>query len=1001
MSTTPTKNASQRFGWNGGRANTDDIIQLVNGDQTGPVAWIDATGTPQGAMAIPTPEFSDLEGTLSVPSQVGATGTPSSSTYLRGDGTWAAGTGGISSPVGSPSPFVYQTDMQFQGPNPWIDVRAYGVRAVNPNATPAATGLTANTQSGQAGVTISAASSFVNGDGVVLYGAGATHSMTTPSQPTVTPSIASSATGTGVAVAGPTGSTSYSYQIIARNTAGGMTAASTILTITNGVSSLGEQTVAVTSLARSNNIVTVTCSASHGLIAGAMVFISGTSNDYQFKGWFNVSTIVSGTVFTFISGLDTRGTPPAASSATGGNVIYYNCNHLVLPTPQSGMWQYYIYGRSSGSMALLGVSCPNVTDINTDPTFMVWDDYGATMSGNVSLPAYVPTTPPSGATANHLVTTISSGAGSTSLTLATTAGQTLSGATIRFDNTPTIEAALAAAQATSSGGGALYFPAPETQSSYTPQYVTNSYLTLANAAVFQAGQLYLGDTMQFTGTWRGLVNSVEMLNAQFSIERTMPINVPTANPGIYVAAGNTQMSGIGVNATNNTNGYNCVFVDSSAIPSVGFEHCLFAGSGSNDYVGVPVICWASYTNAGAGILFRQCVVITGPGDTGGTTCTPGMIFRNASEINIDGIFMAVRCMYFAQNTMGLYLTVNQHYETQGGITPLVMFGGGTGIINAEIQNTVQDTMGMPLVTAFGYCFGTVSIRGTSGPAVNTPLVSGALIPSLKIDDSVISAANIGQNLNVEFSSPYGLASDGVFGSTSNPTYTAIKQLNQSMSVGSNNSIFVTGAAPVLSTPTVSSGGSVPVGTLNYAVVPVFPNGTTNGAEGTQSNFVQATTTSGNQTVNLSWTAVPGAIGYNVSRQGQYVHTSGGTYPQVAAGTTTYTDSSSLSAGGSISSIASGGPVALNGQGYFGPVTATQLNQIASGNIAGSVSFSSSTTATVTFGTPFNSTPAVFLQPLNPGSITVTLTSNSKTGFTITASGSTSISVYWQAIGDPN
>lgn len=53
---------------------------------------------------------------------------------------------------------------------------------------------------------------------------------------------------------------------------------------------------------------------------------------------------------------------------------------------------------------------------------------------NFTAPYYVPNTPPRVAASNHLVTTISSGAGTTMLTLANPASTTVSGATILLDS---------------------------------------------------------------------------------------------------------------------------------------------------------------------------------------------------------------------------------------------------------------------------------------------------------------------------------------------------------------------------------------------------------------------------------------------------------------------------------------------------------------------------------------------------------------------------------------
>lgn len=89
----------------------------------------------------------------------------------------------------------------------------------------------------------------------------------------------------------------------------------------------------------------------------------------------------------------------------------------------------------------------------------------------------------------------------------------------------------------------------------------------------------------------------------------------------------------------------------------------------------------------------------------------------------------------------------------------------------------------------------------------------------------------------------------------------------------------------------------------------------------------------------------------------------------------------------------------------GIVTATQLNQYgASQKFASTCSFSSSTTCSVTYSTyglSFTNTPLVFLQPVNPGTVTFALTSTTNTGFTITASTSNSLAVNWIVVGNLN
>jgi len=66
-------------------------------------------------------------------------------------------TGGLSN---SAFPFVIGGDVEPAGPNPAVDARYYGVRAVNANVAPAVPGVTVNINSGSATASISSASTF-------------------------------------------------------------------------------------------------------------------------------------------------------------------------------------------------------------------------------------------------------------------------------------------------------------------------------------------------------------------------------------------------------------------------------------------------------------------------------------------------------------------------------------------------------------------------------------------------------------------------------------------------------------------------------------------------------------------------------------------------------------------------------------------------------------------------------------------------------------------------
>ena len=195
-----------------------------------------------------------------------------------------------------------------------VDAANYGVRAVSPFVAPAIAGITAKINSGSSTAFLSAASTFQNGDGVVIYGAGATNTMSTPAAPTVTPSLSASETGSLLDVAAPAGGTQYCYQVVARDVMGGLTAASRETCTATGATTLGSRTNSVSSITMANNIVTVTTSAAHGLAVGAMFNMAGVtvngSTFNAFNGWFIVATSSDNTHFTYATLSDTRGGAP-------------------------------------------------------------------------------------------------------------------------------------------------------------------------------------------------------------------------------------------------------------------------------------------------------------------------------------------------------------------------------------------------------------------------------------------------------------------------------------------------------------------------------------------------------------------------------------------------------------------------------------------------------------------------------------------------------------------
>lgn len=795
------------------------------------------------------------------------------------------------------------------GPDPWVDVRCYHVRGVDPNITPAAVGLTANITSGLAVATISSASTFVNNDGVVIYGAGPPCSLTTPGAPTVTPSVSQVLTGTGMVATAADGATTYNYQIVARSKNGCLTAASSVGTSAVGRSSLGSQSVAITSASRSNDVVTVVTSSAHGLVVGAMVYITQIL-DGSFGGWYRVDTTPDNTHFTFSSGQDTRS--GASTATTGGTAFWFNVNHLTW-TAVSGAWEYYIYGRTVGSLTLRGVSRPQGATI----TDLTWDDFGSPMMDGIVLPPFVPSTPPGSATSNHLVTTIVSGAGTTSLTLAATAGTTVSGATIRFDATPNI---LTAANAVLSAGGSLYFPAGLT-------FVVNSYLALPKVGVVQEGGLFLNETMEIGGggsVWQGnLLPQPGATSFSFDFGAGAPVIVNSANPGIFVEV-NNQNSAVysGLRISGVTNGA-LLWVSDKGSQITWKDMGFSTASGNADYMGVGLFIRGQTTDGPHDVLLDRVVFVGGPAQVNGVSATPLLFCLYCGTARLESLNLSRRGVLWIPGASGGDLQINGGRE-QGGIMPMLTLtsqptSGVGGIF--QVDNYELDTMAHALVAILPQGSGSTSFNLGINGGIPTPSADSVSRPGMitgrrfnYVSTNLVDFSGQNRDVHLEIG---GTAIDGVF-STGIGTASLYSLVRPGSSFATAPSYqFFTDQVP-LPAPTcpVSAGGNVTIGTAQWQVVPVWQNG----AEGTPSQPCTATTTSGNQTVTLTWTAAAGSpLGYNVRLFNNLTWPKGAndcsTFPQ-------YTGLTAVLIAGfgcaSVASLPAGGPSVMNSSGVFTP-----------------------------------------------------------------------------------
>ena len=737
-------------------------------------------------------------------------------------------------------------DTQFAGPNPYIDVRQYGVRSV---ATVPST--TANISSGTATASLASTSTFQNGDGVIIYGAGPPSTMATPSAPTVTPSLAAGALRTTEVVSPSAGSTTYNYQIFARDFAGGLTAASTVGSTSTGLATLGRIAVTVTSETRSNNVVSVVMSAPTSLVVGAAFWLEGVS-DTTFDGAYLVATVTDSTHFTFAQPYDTR--VGATTSATGGTLSYYACNRLTW-APVANAWQYYIYGRTGGTLTYLGASTPLET---------TFDDYGSTIMGSPYVPSYVPTNPPSSAVNDPLVTTIVSGAGTTNLVLAASASNTVSGATILFDDGINILTAKNAA-----GTVPLYFP-----SGGSGSYVINSatdFTTGSPPTIWQDGPITLNETIKVqNANWFANLGGSGLQGINFGRDANQQVSV-NAMPGVYAPAnGASHLKNI---SFVNTNDQGLNWLEDDTFPGSWFENGNFTtgNPGKNaDYLGIgwegrgsSILEFDHITfNAAFSALANIGLYAPSLYERGDLSATQGAgtMFMNDIRFVHKGMVQDL-----SVTISGIASSIQAPYS-QGGRTPLFMLqepaspccvGGGI-----TINNAVMDTTNAPVIANLTNSALSLSISSILGSSSGYPSITGNKATITNGGATGTSAAVSGSYL-----------------SDTLPTV-----------LGSGAFQYGTTAAVAAPGTAVSAGGSVTNGAHLYTVQFLDING----SYGPQSSSSTATTTTGNNTVTITRPTVPaGMVNWVVYRDGVQIPHNGNQCTNLPVGTTTWVDSASI------------------------------------------------------------------------------------------------------------
>jgi len=752
----------------------------------------------------------------------------------------------------------FGADVRFKGPNPHVDIRAFGARFVNANTPPGGPGITASCVNGNTSVTISSASMFVNGDGVALRNCGAATGLTTPGTPMIVPSVAAGPTGTGMVVNAPAGSTSYQYQIVALTTGGGWTPAGTAGTTSAGLSSLGFQSVNITSLSKTNQTVTVNTASAHGLSVGSNVCIQNTTDSQDFGGWYIVATVPDRTHFTYLTPSDSRG--GGQTSATSGTAGWFNENHITW-SPVTGAWIYLIYGRTSGSTALVGVSKPQDSANGiSDPS---WDDFGATMSPPPTLLPHIPTTPPGAGANNDLITTISSGAGTTTLTLAASPSVTLASQTIVVDACPGMVAA---------GGNLLI---PQTSSGPTG-IVVSSYCSLSSAtAILQLGSLTINGTLQLGNNvqWYGDVLPAQASVPSFANQGGRPIVIGYSLPGVYLPGSSSTLVIKGLNFQGPNNATHIVIDGTTAFT---VEDTNFGGAGGAEQMTMPLL-------VRNGTFQNRLRNVTMLGTASGNSTTPLFFCNYCSTLKIDLLNLSGRGVLFN----GVGFEVN-YGRIQGGTMPVFVLAplsgaaivGGVGSVDYTFPSLIHeyelDTAPQPLVANLTPSSSKTGIHGIlieqgapspssdSGGAL--PVITGNPFPNV-ITTGVVPPGQTNSWMSLVNYGQYGVGNVN-----GHPTYGTCNLNNacsegqlivaENVNIQAGNGLTVPFAVPVPAVSvSTSCGGSFPAaGTYFYALTVVGPEGVES-SKGVYSAGIPLNGTT--QCSQLNWSDASGVTNYKV------------------------------------------------------------------------------------------------------------------------------------------
>ncbi|HEY2546150.1 MAG TPA: hypothetical protein VGI46_08805, partial [Candidatus Acidoferrum sp.] len=777
-------------------------------------------------------------------------------------------------------------DFHTKGPNPSYDVTLFGGYEYT-GAQPQTTGtMTASSTA----LTLASAQDFANTQGILVLGAGPSTTLSTP-------------TGVTVGQQNVTGSTSYSYCVVAEDYANGRTACSAAGSTSTGVANLGAFTTAtISSCARASGIVTCTTIAPHNLSPNSFIELSATGSSF-YNGTATLLT-ASGSTFTYSQQGELNDPVGVTTGTVKGlalNVVQWNeVDYTVLRSYVYRCTTTCTLPANAGNYTLAGVTQ------GMDGGFL---DYGYAITASLIGDGDVSATAPTSPSAQWLSTTIVSGGGTTSLVLAAASTTAVSGAKTLHDNVPNIAAACAAMGSTSAGG-ILYIP----NTNGSPGAVIfpiNSTLNLATACPVGGGQLEMqvAATIQANGSVipRGefKLNGVTNFGHAGNFYSMEPLSNWGGNayPFIYALPGTSHDWSMA----------NLIFI---AFRPYQADIVQDQDGGGNNVASIK------YSNVQLNATLSPAYILGGgfgffweyggwsSGGSASFTNPPAMwdkanygLSRSANS-QLAGIFYVRHVFVFG----------GQLYDAAGQ-SPLTSEGAGGNFTDMLAESSYGPMIRLRIGNnKFGGQLNSISYADfLGGPA--TPLIDAVNSQILGLDVFQPLCANGVQALFQANTSGYSNVTiepvNSGCGLIGLPSFIEGPSFVNTAAATSGNSgqffyVMPTPAAPA--SAVVSSGGGVPVGTITYFVAAIDANGN----QTVVGPGLTANVTTGNQTVTVTPPLLPvGAIGWQPFRNGVLANIPGCSY---IPGSASFVDTFGFACGPSVPAASLAGSSSMGPNG---------------------------------------------------------------------------------------